>query len=87
MIAREVIAYWLASGGAWERELDEADALVAALARRGFAVLPVEPTEVMIRAARGCRSLREDDGDIENMDSNTRDTWTGMIAAEREGWR
>ena len=83
MSAREVIARWLASGGVWERELGDADAILAALAKDGLAVLPVEPTRAMLRAEDFAIPTPEDEA-ADPAYAWGRASWRAMLAAAKE---
>lgn len=75
--ARDVIAKWCASNADRAQDIpyyDTADLILSALRSAGFAVVPVEPTEVMIR--EGFHTA-----------SGARDIYKAMITAAQEDSR
>ena len=57
--------------------IEQAEYMLAALAKSGLAVVPVEPTEAMLAAGRG-----EIFGDVKLADAG--EAWAAMLAASKE---
>ena len=82
--AREVLAKMIFREGFinWERSYERADEILAALRTAGMALVPVEPTPLMVAA--GTSAIFDNPPDGQTVGSTAGDCYRAMLAATGE---